>query len=193
MDLRALEFQHEQVSSQLIADPNNASLQALAKKLEALIKMTKDVEPPKPQPKLAPKALVPKLVELAVGDLCEAKYEADGGWWEAKVQSVVPDKSSCTVIFTGMAGTQHCSPHMLRKHSGSTKKYQELPKKPSVPVPVSAIPSTSKPAASSTGKRKHTLAEHRQKKEAEHAAKQQNWQSFQKRVGSAKPGDKKPY
>lgn len=185
MDVRALEFQLEQVRSQLKASPENAGLKALESKLAALIEMNKESEREAEQAQAAAPPPV-KLIELHVGDLCEAKKKngESGAWWEATIQSVAADKLSCTVLFTGVADAQHCTPHMIRRHTSKTQKFPlSNPQKAAKPAPPPTAPKPSVVPATGPVRRKHTKAEHDQKKEAEHSAKQQSWQSFKQKIG----------
>jgi hypothetical protein len=193
MDVRALEFQLDQVRSQLRASPENAGLKALESKLTALIELNKETEKEaEPVAPLAPPPPPTKLIDLRIGDLCEAKkMEGENwAWWEATIQSIAADKLSCTVVFTGITDAQHCTPQMIRKHTASTKKFHLAePKQPIKPAP-NANPASKPTAIPATGpvRRKHTKAEHDQKKEAEHAAKQQSWQSFKQKIGKGTSG-----
>lgn len=192
MDVRTLEFQLEQVRSQLKASPENAGLKALESKLTALIELNKETEKEAEPLTSLPPPPPPKLIDLRVGDLCEAKkVEGDGGsWWEATVQSVAADKLSCTVVFTGVADAQHCTSRMIKRHSSTTKKFQLADPKPPVKPTTAPNPASKPTEMPATGpvRRKHTKAEHDQKKEAEHAAKQQSWQSFKQKIGKSGTG-----
>lgn len=192
--LRALEYQLEQASASLRADPTNERLRALETKLKALIQMSSagsDSDPDAEEAAARPAAVEPvKTVEVAAGELCEARLQREGGgWWEATVQSVSPDRLSCTVIFTG-GSAQHCAANMVKRHHPQyTKRLSRPEKRPERPqqpacAPPPPPPPASAPPGGGTGpvRRKHTLKEHQQKKEAEHAAKQDSWRSFSQKM-----------
>lgn len=160
--LRALQFQLDQVHSKLEKDPNNAGLKAMAVKLESLIKLSQEEPEDKfePAPVIAPKraAEKPRAKEPVIKPV--------NNLFEDQAEPNEPTsaaRSSNTVI-------------------ESSSAYKRAPQ--TAPV----APTKTEPR-SSTGpvRRKHTLAEHTQKKEAEHAAKQQGWQSFQQKFGGKAP------
>jgi len=202
--LRALEFQLDQVKSQLATSPNNAGLKVMAEKLAKLIEMSKEepVEtftvPTEKKLGLADSAKksntshansAEKTIKFAVGHICEAKDEEEGGWREALVHSVALDRLSCKVIFEGDSRVQQCTYEMIRSLRPSPMTASsETPKefKPIVPHP--PPPPQASKTAPSTGpvRRKHTKAEHDQKKEAEQATKQQHWQSFKQKLGGGR-------
>ncbi len=175
-DLRTLEFQLAQVTSSLKKDPNNPSLFALEKKLKSLIELCQESDEETEEVAMKKEEPVVRKVELRAGERCEARHRDDNLWWEATVQSISPDQMECTVIFSGILESQNCTPPMVRPYLQAKKRSAPSEK------PASKSSVEQKVEQASAKKRKHTLAEHHAKKDAEHAAKQQSWQTFQKKL-----------
>lgn len=157
--LRALQFQLDQVNSKLNADPGNTGLKAMAVKLESLIKLSQE----EPEEIIAPPQAAPKKpAERPKPKEPVSKAVASGDYSESKGPF---SKSSGSNPAPELSSGVHKAPPTTALN---TQKVE--PRSSSGPV-----------------RRKHTRAEHTQKKEAEHAVKQQGWQSFQQKIGGKAP------
>lgn len=197
MDRRSLEYQLEQVSESLQKDPDNAQLQNLSAKLKSLLEHLSTTttttatkrEPSRIQePGQTSGGSSSKLIiKFKVGDACEARRREDQRWLEAIIQSVSPDRTTCTVKFlsAGQADAQHCGANELRpaRRDSSTIITGESTTTANT---ADTSSTTGKSGATGPVRRKHTLKEHHQKKEAEQAAKQQSWQSFKQKFSNKK-------
>lgn len=172
MSLAGYEFQLKQVKDSLALDPNNENLKAIARKIENLIELhSKSLDDDFKQGSTST-----KLIDLCVGEKCEAKDEKNCHWGSAHIQSISSDKLSCTVIFAD-GRAQHCIKSQVRRLATQSSE-------PSKAVEVAHEKDSSKVYSkpSKSLKRKHTRQEHEQKKEAEQKGKQLSWQTFSSKI-----------
>jgi hypothetical protein len=160
--LRTLQFQLDQVKIKLHSDPNNAALKSMAVKLESLIKLSQ--EDREDSVEAAPKKSVEK--PKAKDSLKTTAIDSTGDFSGTK-KALSADAASISV------------PEF------SIPSCQESTTVPQTPAQLSQ----KNDSRSNTGpvRRKHTKAEHAQKKDVEHAVKQQSWQSFQQKLGGKAP------
>jgi hypothetical protein len=167
-DIRAYEFQLQQIQSQLQDAPENESLALLEKKLQRLIELTKS------RVHKDDNSITLRQVTLSPGDICEAKDK--GVWSEATIQSVSNDKQTCTVIFTDSAVTCHCTADNVRKLHNVKRRLPEVSKDVAVKPERPTIDLS----------KKRTKADHVKKKESEHQEKQDDWKKFSQKMGIGK-------
>lgn len=171
-NLKAYEFQLEQVERKLKDDPNNSLLLGLQKNILQMITLTNKISE-----KHVPKPVEVKALkyEPSVGELCEAKYEAK--WYEATVQSISKETGMCTVIFTDSSEASHLSISDIRRIGQNALMNRPIQEK--IDKRVSNVPTSNNPQK----KKKTTKSDYLQKKDEEQTAKQSDWQQFAKKMG----------
>ncbi|PJF19787.1 hypothetical protein PSACC_00433 [Paramicrosporidium saccamoebae] len=168
-DVRAYEFQLQQIQNQLQDTPENESLALLEKKLQRLVELTKSRAH-----KVDNSPTTQRQVTFSPGDVCEAKNK--GVWSEATIQSVSNDKQACTVLFADSAETCHCNAGEVRKLHNVKRQLPEANK--------DLAPKPERPTFDPSKKR--TKADHIKKKESEHQHKQDDWKKFSQKMGIGK-------
>jgi len=183
-NLQTYQYQLDQVNNALEDDPENEKLQNLAHKLKDLISLVSMSTPTEasvePQPGATNVSAAKHLSKFKVGDLVEARFQKDGQWYEATVQSISLDRNLATVIYSGSTDTQHCQAKEIRiRTENSIKRPSESTQQPQKPHKQART----EPEVALGAKRKHTKQEHDQKKEAEHKEKQDSWKKFNAKIG----------
>ncbi|RKP16806.1 hypothetical protein ROZALSC1DRAFT_31336 [Rozella allomycis CSF55] len=188
-DLKNYEYQLDQVSKSLELDPDNAELLDLKTSLLQVIELTKQLLPSAPKENSSSVPRENKKIKNAdfkVGDIIEARYSADGRWYEATIQTMAADRSIFTVLFNGYDDTQNVTSKDIRPLSKQALERRKAMQEERKKNPVAAAAPDADTKKQGTVKKKSTYMSYIKSKEKEHAQKQQSWQKFNAKAGSMK-------
>lgn len=120
--------------------------------------------------------------------MCEARYQSDGKWYEARIQTMTADKSTFVVLYTGYNETEKVSVKDVRpapataatsSSSSGSRDHKKRPAESASNIPSSSSSSSSSHTQPQGIKKKQKSSDSGvQKKEVEHQAKQSNWLNF---------------
>lgn len=164
----------EQVAAALALDPTNAELIELKSNLEEVIALSSQFAAPKPAK--AGKATETKG-RWAVGDLCEAVWASDGGYYKAKIETI--DGQNCTVKFIDYDDVDTVQMGSLRTLDASKKRKVEASEATGGGVVKEEKTQAEKDAERERKKRKRERKEKRlEEKTQEATAVANSWQKF---------------
>jgi len=179
--------QLRQVEAALTTDPSNEELMKLKQDLEEVITLTLDLL------KVNEKGVVNEAaagIQWKVGDKCQAVWSQDGSYYDAIIDSISDDLTTCTVSFDKYGNTEIVKISSLRHNEqAGMKRAAEI---------TEAAPSTSKKSRATEDalreqKKKKMLKKKQRAKEIEEQREKdkQNWLDFfnnSKGGGSSKSG-----
>lgn len=180
--------QLRQVEAALTTDPENEELKKLKQDLEEVITLTLDLL--NVNEKGGSSATAPSGTKWKVGDICQAVWSQDGSYYDATVDSISDDLTTCTVSFDKYGNTE------IVKLSSLRNKNQAGMKRPTETAPVAAGAVKKSRAAEDVireQKKKKLLKKKQRAKEIEEQREKekQNWLDFfnnSKGGGSSKSG-----
>lgn len=180
--------QFRQVEAALTTDPENEELKKLKQDLEEVITLTLDLL--NVNEKGGTSAAVPSGTKWKVGDTCQAVWSQDGSYYDATVDSISDDLTTCTVSFDKYGNTE------IVKLSSLRPKNQAGMKRPTEATQVAAGAVKKSRAAEDVireQKKKKLLKKKQRAKEIEEQREKekQNWLDFfnnSKGGGSSKSG-----
>ncbi|XP_015777196.1 PREDICTED: survival of motor neuron-related-splicing factor 30-like [Acropora digitifera] len=116
--------QFRQVEAALTTDPENEELKKLKQDLEEVITLTLDLL--NVNEKGGNSAAVPSGTKWKVGDTCQAVWSQDGSYYDATVDSISDDLTTCTVSFDKYGNTEIVKLSSLRpKNQAGMKRPTE--------------------------------------------------------------------
>ncbi|KAK2560177.1 Survival of motor neuron-related-splicing factor 30 [Acropora cervicornis] len=180
--------QLRQVEAALTTDPENEELKKLKQDLEEVITLTLDLL--NVNEKGGNSAAAPSGTKWKVGDTCQAVWSQDGSYYDATVDSISDDLTTCTVSFDKYGNTE------IVKLSSLRHKNQAGMKRPTETTQVAAGAVKKSRAAEDVireQKKKKLLKKKQRAKEIEEQREKekQNWLDFfnnSKGGGSSKSG-----
>ncbi|PFX14249.1 survival of motor neuron-related-splicing factor 30-like [Stylophora pistillata] len=181
--------QFRQVEAALTTDPDNDELIKLKQDLQEVINLTLDLL------KVNEKTVIPSAaLKWKVGQKCQAVWSQDGSYYDATIDSISEDFTTCTVSFEKYGNTEIVKVSSLREKdqagSSAPKRVAE--------TSIVAAPSTSKKSRADEDalreqKKKKMMKKKQRAKELEEQREKdkQNWLDFlnnSKGGGSSKSG-----